>query len=227
MFPTLNTGLRLFGARVQVDGVWILLLVAVFWLNPQYGWFVLAFYGVVILLHEVGHLLAGRAVGLQSGNILLTAFGGVVDIQGIRTPWQELVMTAGGPAVNVVLCLPLWLLADLSPFCARLFVVNLIILAFNLIPAFPMDGGRILRALLWRWWHDRSRATRWAASVSKVTCAAMAGLGLYIGQLWLLIMAFYVWTILQAEMANEQASDHPVERPEDEAFAILRRHTHR
>lgn len=104
-----------------------------------------------VALHELGHALAARRYGYATDRITLYPFGGVASIQFIpQNPTQELVIALAGPMVNAVLfvgLLPLYLLTGWTPLL-WLLVINLMLGLFNLVPAFPMDGGRVLRALL-------------------------------------------------------------------------------
>ncbi|CAN5599001.1 site-2 protease family protein [soil metagenome] len=116
-----------------------------------------------VLLHEFGHALAGRYFGIRTPEIVLLPIGGVARLERIpANPFQELIITAAGPAVNVAIAagcviflgtnalshLFLSIGAPEGNVIRELLVLNLILIAFNIIPAFPMDGGRILRALL-------------------------------------------------------------------------------
>ena len=124
--------------------------------------FTVALFGCV-LLHEFGHVFAARAFGIRTPDITLLPIGGLARLEKIpETPWQELLVALAGPAVNVVIALGLFLVVGLpdkideslldftSPGASlvRLMFLNLWLAVFNLIPAFPMDGGRVLRAIL-------------------------------------------------------------------------------
>lgn len=105
----------------------------------------------IVVMHELGHALAARVYGIDTAHITLYPFGGVAAITDMpRSPRQELVIAAAGPAVNLVLAVGfgvLWLLAGPKIF-AVLTGINLAMGLFNLIPAYPMDGGRVLRAVI-------------------------------------------------------------------------------
>ena len=159
-----------------------------------------------ILLHEFGHALAAARYGIKTRDITLLPIGGLARLEQIpEDPRKELVVAAAGPLVNVLIALGLyaWLsvagasvpLGQLGmiggPFIERLMVVNIFIVVFNLIPAFPMDGGRMLRALL-AMRMDYVRATQVAANVGQALAFAFGFIGLFTNP-WLLFIAFFVW----------------------------------
>ena len=134
-----------------------------------------------VLLHEFGHALMARRFGIETEDITLYPIGGVARLRRLpRAPGAELLIAIAGPAVNFAIVLLLLTLfwiglaaSPLGPFAEELLVVNLILGVFNLIPAFPMDGGRIFRALL-SGWVGRARATIVAATVGR-TLAILFG----------------------------------------------------
>jgi len=148
-----------------------------------------------VVLHELGHSLAGRRFGIPTRSITLYPIGGVAQLEGIpRQPKQELIIALAGPAVNVViaaLLLPIAIMtgfglptgvapSTFGQFVATLTAANIVLVLFNLIPAFPMDGGRVLRALLamggnYRW------ATNVAARIGQglAILFVLAGLGVF------------------------------------------------
>ena len=167
--------------------------------------FLLAVFGSV-LLHELGHALVARRFGIATRRIVLYPIGGVAQLEGIpRRPRHELAIALAGPGVNFVLAAGLWLLSPLfgpgllGALMNSLMVANLTLGVFNLVPAFPMDGGRALRAFLAERVGSR-RATETATRVGKWIAGAMALYGLFTGQFMLVLVAGFVWFAANAEL---------------------------
>ena len=164
-----------------------------------------------VLLHEFGHIVAARRYGVRTPDVTLLPIGGVARLERIpEEPGQELVIALAGPAVNFGIAALLFLAAGGVPdaeglavqdlrvgFVERLAAVNLFIAAFNLIPAFPMDGGRVLRALLARRL-GYGRATQIAAAVGQGLAFALGLLGLF-GNPLLIFIALFVYLAASSE----------------------------
>ena len=152
-----------------------------------------------MLLHEFGHALTARRYGIRIASITMYPIGGVAQMVDRPTPVQELWITVMGPAVNVVLAPLCWVLGwrDLA-------LVNIGLLVFNLIPAFPMDGGRILRAVL-AIRGSEVQATRVAANVGRVVAGLMAVYAIYSSHWLLLLVAYMVFTGAGAERSSTEA----------------------
>ncbi len=162
-----------------------------------------------VVLHEFGHALAAQRYGIQTRDITLYPIGGVARLERIpRNPSQELVIALAGPAVNVLIAggLALILLATKAfdgteqlvsgegNVLRKLFWMNLLIVGFNMLPAFPMDGGRVLRALMAQRM-EYGRATQLASTVGQGMAFLMGLYGLFgpSPQPMLLFIAFFVY----------------------------------
>ena len=185
----------LFGFPVEVNLSFLLMLGVVYlWLGGVAGLFVVAMAFGGVLLHELGHALVARELGVPVSGIELHFFGGAAKMIALpKKANHEIAIAAAGPAVSLVLAgLGLGLGAVLhAPIVGLFGWINLIIAGFNLIPALPMDGGRILRALLTRKM-DYVRATDVSVQVARVVAIGFAIAGLA-GSFQLLLLAPFLW----------------------------------
>jgi Zn-dependent protease len=169
-----------------------------------------------ILLHELGHAVQARRDGMEIDGITLWLFGGVARFTGMfPTAGAEFRIAIAGPLVSLLLAVGLlggtWLPGLAEPVdgvLAWLGIINAALLIFNLIPALPLDGGRMLRAALWQWKGDLQSATRLAAGAGRILAIGMivVGLGLAvmgegIDGVWLALIG---WFVLQAAGAEAQ-----------------------
>jgi Zn-dependent protease len=157
----------------------------------------------LVLLHELGHSLVARRFGIRVPEITLSPFGGVAWMEEIPEDSRiESLIAIAGPAVNLLLALaamPLLFVPGVAPLAAQFVWINLVLGLFNLIPAFPMDGGRLLRALLARR-YDWLTATEKAVRVGR-TLAIVGGLvGLLKGIIAAPFLAFFVIVMGQREV---------------------------
>lgn len=182
--------------------------------------FVLALFACVVA-HEFGHALAARRYGIKTPDITLLPIGGMARLERIpENPRQEMIVAVAGPAVNVAIWLGLTLalgvdtsISALSEvedtgegFLARLAAVNLFLVVFNMLPAFPMDGGRVLRAAL-TMAVGRVRATRIAASAGQMLAFVFGFLGLTSGNPILILIAVFVFAAAMAENSGVAFQD--------------------
>ncbi len=172
-----------------------------------------------VLLHELCHSLVSVSLGLPVKRITLFIFGGVAQIEGEPDePMKELKIALAGPAMSIVLGIVFLLLAGVlagagtpqyvSVLFGYLGTINLMLAAFNLVPAFPLDGGRVLRAILWHFKGDMQGATRIAASAGGAFGYTLIFLGIFLvlagnlaNGIW---MAFIGWFIAQAAQSSYQ-----------------------
>ncbi len=203
---------KLFGIPVYIHLTFLLLLVWIGVLSWREGESIRAglegvgFISTIFLcvvLHELGHALTARRYGIVTRDITLLPIGGVARMERMPDdPRQELWVALAGPAVNVVIAAALIAFAGVAAaipdfslasgtFLNRLVAVNVFLVLFNLLPAFPMDGGRVLRALLARRM-EYTRATHLAATVGQMMALLFGFVGLFVNPM-LIFIAFFVW----------------------------------
>jgi Zn-dependent protease/CBS domain-containing protein len=174
-----------------------------------------------VVLHEFGHVFAARRYGIRTSDVTLLPIGGVASLERMpEKPSQEIVVALAGPAVNIVIALLLIFLLgarfDLSQMAqleqaqstlaGRIAAANLVLFAFNLIPAFPMDGGRVLRAIL-AVWLGYTQATRVAASIGQALAVVFGFLGL-LGNPLLVLVAVFIFLAASGEAGYVQAREY-------------------
>jgi len=238
-----------FGIKVRVNLSWTFIAIFIAWslaqgffpqvyagLAPSMYWSmaIIALLGLAasIILHEFAHSLVGRAFGMHVKSITLFMLGGVAELEDEpATPRAELVMALAGPAMSLILAGLFALLegfvAPTSPAFAAvlsyLAIINLVLAIFNLVPAFPMDGGRALRAALWAWRGDIGWATRIAArsgTIFGVILMALGGLlivsGAFVAGLWWILIGSFVHGAARASVVQQVSrkilTGHPVRR---------------
>jgi len=171
-----------------------------------------------VVLHEYGHALTARRYGIRTQDITLLPIGGVARLERIpEKPTQELVVAIAGPMVNVAIAAALAVVISIAGFALptlgmgwgqesfleQLLTVNLVLVLFNLIPAFPMDGGRILRALM-AMRLDHARATRYAAYLGQGIAVLFVIAGFFYNPI-LILTAVFIFMGAQAESQMAQA----------------------
>jgi Zn-dependent protease len=211
MFTSWRLG-RVFGFPVEINLSFLLLLGAVLlWFGGLGGLVVVLLAFGSVLLHELGHALVARRLGVHVSGIELSFFGGAAKMMDMpRRADHEIAIAAAGPAVSLMLGgVGFGLGVALhSPLLLTIGWINLVLAAFNLIPALPMDGGRILRALLTRKM-DFVRATDIAVTVSRVAAVAFVVVGLLWGAFQLVILAPFLWMMGTRERMIARATTDP------------------
>lgn len=224
---------RLFGFAVRADATWIFIVVLIAWslsvrvfpsMHPGLGadtYLVMGLAGTLalflsIVLHEFAHAMVARRFGIPIKGITLFIFGGVAEMhEEPKSPRTELLMAAAGPAASLLISGIFLALAYGGVFLGwnaqvvavfqYLFWVNALLVAFNLVPAFPMDGGRILRALLWMWRGDPRAATKTASDAGSIFGMVLIGLGVitlvsgnFITGLWWFLIGMFIRSVAQS-----------------------------
>ena len=220
---------RPFGIKVTVHWTFFILIAYVIYINIKNGsslaemsesvLFILTIFGCVVL-HELGHSLAARRYGIITRGITLLPIGGVASLTKIpEEPQKELFVAIAGPLINLSIALVLFLILLLSGFdfsllfsfqylnragfLPALLIVNVMLFIFNLAPAFPMDGGRLLRAGL-GFRFSRLQATRVAARIGQLFAVFFAVWGLF-NNPFLILIAVFVFIGAQAELQDVQS----------------------
>ncbi|WAL60441.1 site-2 protease family protein [Thermocoleostomius sinensis] len=210
----------LFGIPLLLDSSWFIILGLITFLygarwqqedwGADWGWIagfaaaLLLF--VSVLLHELGHSLVAKAQGIQVNSITLFVFGGIASIdRESKTPGQAFQVAIAGPAVSLALAIVLFGVSrslPLSPPVREvvdlLWGINLVLALFNMIPGLPLDGGQVLKALIWKVTGNRLQGIRWAARVGQLLgwTAIILGVTAYLtsfsfGALWLALIGWF------------------------------------
>ncbi|MEO1197771.1 MAG: site-2 protease family protein [Pseudomonadota bacterium] len=212
---------RVLGSEIRIHLTFLILLAWIGIVYYQAGGAAAAVHGILfvsavftcVVLHELGHAVAAGRYGIKTPDITLLPIGGLARLERIpENPVQEIVIALAGPAVNVVIAAVLLLLlgGQVDPealetmetswtgFLQQLAAINIILVLFNMIPAFPMDGGRVLRAVL-ALTMGRTTATRIAARIGQALAFGFGFLGLIAGNPILVFVAIFVYLAATAE----------------------------
>lgn len=216
------------GTAVRLHPTFFLLLIWVGAVNWLQGGAAAAAQGVVfvsilfvcVVLHEFGHIFAARRYGIRTPDVTLLPIGGVANLERMpEKPGQEIVVALAGPAVNLVIAAVLFLFLGASVdlddvtrlegagqgLLAQVATANIVLFFFNLIPAFPMDGGRVLRAAL-SYSMGRTRATRVAATIGQGLAILLGVLGL-MGNPFLILIAVFIFLAASGEAGYVEMKD--------------------
>src|SRR5712692_9644274 len=217
---------RIFGIPLRIHISWFLVFALVVWSlaryyfpavlsqSPPWEYWVLGVVAALllfasVLVHELGHCLVALRYRIPIAQITLFIFGGMAQIRReAPTPKAEFLIAIAGPIVSVVVGLGFWLLAALPGAPPTLIAVsehlrniNLMLAIFNLVPGYPLDGGRVLRAGLWDWSRNFHQATRYSARAGQGFAALLMLFGIYdvlagleIGGVWFLLIGAFLYT---------------------------------
>jgi len=229
---------------VRIAGIdlflhWSWFLVAAYEIQDRAGryssltWNVLEYLALflIVTLHEYGHALACRQVGGTSNQIVLWPLGGVAYVNPPPRPGATLWSLAAGPLVNVVL-VPILLMAgtlsrssglaaampDAHALLRAVWIINLGLLIFNLLPIYPLDGGQILRSLLW-YWLGRARSLMVATMVGFAGVAGLILLALWIHSVWVGVICVFILMNCWSGLRQAQALSHLAKLPRHPGFA--------
>lgn len=253
MFWTRWQLFRLLGIPIRIDASWLIILALLTWtvalqfqpdlpgMAPAMLWLLalltaLGFF-LCIVLHELGHAVTARQLDIPINGITLFVFGGVAEMEGEPpTPLREFLMAIAGPVVTVVLAALFGSLVLMGAFfhwaisvqlvCQYLFSINILVLIFNLVPAFPLDGGRVLRSILWGASGNLRRATRGASLIGQGFAFFLIAVGLLsifsgnrdnmVGGIWLGLIGLFLNNAARAgytsTLLREALTGEPVSR---------------
>lgn len=256
---------RLLGFPIKLDLSWLFIAVLLTWslagayfpqmqpeLSPGTYW-IMGLAGMIglfasVVLHELGHAVVARRYDLEIRGITLFIFGGVAELtEEPRSAKVEFLVAVGGPLVSLVLAALFWSLG-MAPFpeaatsvIRYLATINTVLLAFNLLPAFPLDGGRVLRALIWHFGKGLRSATRITSRVGAAFGWILIGMGLLqlmagfiVGAVWWALLGLFLKTaaassyqqlllrrLLEGEPVARFMADQPVTVLENDAIDDL------
>jgi len=219
---------RVAGIQIFIHWTFLILIGWIVYINLKQGmgtidiiWsvlFILTLFACVTA-HELGHALAAKRYNIKTRNITLLPIGGLAQLESIpEKPKEELVVALAGPLVNIIIAVALFPLIKISPnvieemdlarlshhnFLFSLMVVNIWLAVFNMIPAFPMDGGRVFRALL-SFKFERNVATRIAASVGQLLAVGFVFIGFFYNP-FLVFIGVFIFLGAQAEAQFAEA----------------------
>ncbi|MBS0631589.1 MAG: M50 family metallopeptidase [Verrucomicrobia bacterium] len=246
MLPTKSGALRLFrlwGIEVFIHWSWF--LVAFYSISTRVKsydspvWAAAEYFALMlfVLMHEFGHSTACRSVGGQADQIVLWPLGGVAYVNPPQRPGATLWSIAAGPLVNVVLVpvlfgLLLWVdrtewvqqVPDAGRFFYTIYLINFGLLIFNLLPMYPLDGGQILRSVLW-YPLGRARSLMVATIIGLVGGVAFLGYAFYRQSLWNGVMAFFLLSICWRGLQEAKAIRKVEQLPRHDGFACPECHT--
>ena len=217
----------IYGIKIEINGSWLVVFALITYslatnyfpqnypewtpaLMWSFGCLIAVMLLVSILLHELCHSLVSKRLGINVKRITLFIFGGMAEIEKEPdSPAKEFKIALAGPAMSLLLFFSFWLSAILSTllgipeyiivFFSYIAGINLTLAIFNLIPAFPMDGGRVLRALIWQITHNLQKATKITTGIGRMFGYLLSFIGVlyiiygaFLNGIWLIFIGFFI-----------------------------------
>lgn len=198
------------GVPLEIHVTLLIALIVLFLFKPFLACVITSVF-LIVVLHEFGHVFAAKILGHKTERVELNPLGGVAYIDIPSNAFHEFVIAIAGPLVNVLLIPILGLLAKQHPLFFLVFYCNITILLFNLLPIFPMDGGRILRSTLQMVSGRRSFSTIIAVRISQLLCCALITYAILQGQFMLILIAVMLISAAESEITivdNEPKINH-------------------
>jgi Zn-dependent protease len=237
-----NNGVRLgriLGVEIRLDYSWFIIFFLIGWtftsgllpnLFPELGILTTVILGIVatllffvsIVIHELSHSLYAKSQGLRIRRITLFIFGGAAEIMDeAKSPRQEFMIAAVGPLASMVLSLffaGVWLVGVLAPYTPLVAIgsilasINFVLAVFNVLPGYPLDGGRMFRAVVWKATGSLEKATRYAAIGGQVLAFVLIVYGIFqiaflnfVGGLWMILIGVFLNYAATANRMQAQA----------------------
>jgi len=210
-----------FGVPTFLHWSWTAVLLVLLVMQPMLAQIYVAVF-FLVLLHEYGHCVAGKYYQCRVDYVVLYPIGGIAGMVMPTAPSKEIVVALAGPAVNLLL-VPVFLLVQYFwPFVRPIAMANLVLLVFNLLPVFPMDGGRIVRAGLTLVLKNYVKATTIAARLGQVLAVGFLVLGTLFGQVSLTLIAIFVLVSAEQELRHVKQAAGETDARLDESSQIVR-----
>ncbi|AFZ67852.1 site-2 protease family protein [Deinococcus peraridilitoris] len=239
---------RLFGIPLEINSSWLFIFLLLTWSlaagafpgalpdrAPAVYWLLAAFTSVVffvcLIAHELGHSLTAIRLGVKVRRITLFFFGGVAQLEGnLKNGLSEVWVALAGPVVSFVLAGLFWLLSqvggEVGVASAWLARINLLLALFNLLPGFPLDGGRVLRGAIWAATKSFARATQVAVSVGALVSWGLIAYGVLtvlrgnlFGGIWIIVIALFLQNAAVAEASQSGAQQALAQVPRARTLA--------
>ncbi len=247
----------IYGIPLTFDFSWFLVLFFITWIlagsyfpNEYKGWSKIYYWAVgaatafffflSVLLHEIGHSIAAKKYNYKVKKVKLFIFGGISEIpEEPKNPKEEFVISVAGPAVTFLLALIFYGLAFLTKNNVHLYalfhylgLINLLLGIFNILPGFPLDGGRILRAIIWHKKKDFDKATQITAGIGRVFGFIVISIGFFeimagyfIDGVWLSFIGWFLESAAFAQLQKEKISKyfegHTVEEAMSKSYGLV------